>query len=136
MEKSFLKNRYKQLIEIGAGGYGKVYLSEDTKPWLGTGMDIEAEKKQTKSKDIVYIALKELSVKKSGLEFTTLREIKVLKEIGHHPNIVEIKDIFYGENKIYIAMDYMPFELHNLVRNKSLSQSDIKDIMLQLLSAV
>jgi len=81
------------------------------------------------SKQPIYIAIKELSVTKSGIHFTTLREIKILKEIGHHQNIVEIKDIFYGDNKVYIGMDYMPFELLDLIKDKSLTQADIKDIM-------
>jgi len=81
MEKTFLKNRYKQLTEIGSGAYGKVYLFEDTKPF-SERMDIEEEEKVSKRKEPVYIALKELSVTKSGLDFTTLREIKILKEIG------------------------------------------------------
>ena len=32
-------------------------------------------------------------------------------------------------------MDYMPFELPNLIKDKMLTEADIKDIMFQLLSA-
>ena len=45
------------------------------------------------------------------MDFTTLREIKILKELGFHKNIISIYDIFYDGGNIYIVMDYMPLNL-------------------------
>ena len=77
--------------QIGGGTFGKVYLA--------------------KFKGMKRVCIKQLlddieGLSKSELQIYFQREIMVLKEIGHHPNIVKLLGITIHENKIFLVMEY------------------------------
>lgn len=45
-----------------------------------------------------------------GVPSTAIREISLLKEV-QHPNIVELKDIVYDENRLYLIFDFIECDL-------------------------
>ena len=58
-----------------------------------------------------------------GLEFSLLREIKLLQELNH-VNVVKMYDVFHSKNLIYFALEYGPVDLGKLILKE-------KDIMLE-----
>lgn len=49
-----------------------------------------------------------------GLEFSLLREIKLLQELDH-PNIVKLHDVFHLKNLLFFALEYGPIDMQNLM---------------------
>lgn len=104
------ENKYKMKSIVGKGTFGKVYKSFKTK---------------NPSK---YYAIKKISLLKEftdGFPFTSIREIKLLKDLKH-PNIVKLYEIFTSrgtkrKNKIpttFIVMEYMDHDLWSLENHK------------------
>ena len=86
------------------------------------------------------VALKKLRVGKSasqGVSFTALREIKLLLEL-HHPNVVALFDVFVHKQNVVLAMEFAPFDLERLIRDRSLmlSAGDIKGYLVQLVRGI
>ncbi|MEQ1908562.1 MAG: serine/threonine-protein kinase [Vicinamibacterales bacterium] len=81
--------KYKILSTIGSGGFGTVYLAEDT--WIDKKVALKVPHKQ--------------SVDFSEL----LREPRLLASLNH-PNIVTIMTAEMQENVFFIVMEYVPGE--------------------------
>lgn len=47
---------------------------------------------------------------------TAIREISLLKGLKH-PNIVELKEVIYSENKLYLIFEYCEFDLKKYMRH-------------------
>jgi serine/threonine-protein kinase len=81
--------KYKILTTIGSGGFGSVYLAEDT--WIDKKVALKVPHKQT-------------------LDFgELLREPRLLASLNH-PNIVAIVTAERQENVFFIVMEYVPGE--------------------------
>jgi len=81
--------KYKILSTIGSGGFGTVYLSEDT--WIGKRVALKVPHKQ-------------------GVDFgELLREPRLLASLNH-PNIVAILTAEKQENVFFIVMEFVPGE--------------------------
>ena len=81
--------KYKILSTIGSGGFGTVYLAEDT--WIDKKVAIKVPHKQ-------------------GLDFgELLREPRLLATLNH-PNIVTIITAEKQDNVFFIVMEYVPGE--------------------------
>lgn len=85
--------RYERQCKLGEGTYGTVYKALDRK----TGE---------------IIALKKIKLEHAdeGIPSTAIREISLLQELKH-PNIIELKDIAHGENKLYLIFDYFNVDM-------------------------
>ncbi|WWD22753.1 hypothetical protein CI109_107246 [Kwoniella shandongensis] len=87
-------------------------------------------------------ALKKLKLdeEKQGFPITSLREVMALMVSGEHENVVGIKEIVVGDtlNQIFIVMPFIEHDLKTLLADMPhpFLQSEVKTIMLQLLSAV
>jgi serine/threonine-protein kinase len=81
--------KYKILSTIGSGGFGTVYLAEDT--WISKKVALEVPHKQS-------VDFGEL-----------LREPRLLATLSH-PNIVAIVTAEKQENVFFIVMEYVPGE--------------------------
>ena len=81
--------KYKILSTIGSGGFGTVYLAEDT--WIDKKVALKVPHKQT-------VDFGEL-----------LREPRLLASLNH-PNIVAIVTAEKQENVFFIVMEYVPGE--------------------------
>ena len=125
--KPLLNDRYRMVCRIGRGSYGSVYKVEDTK---------------YESDDYKYVAIKKMRLSnrqlyEQGIDFTTLREIKILQEIKHE-NIIALTDVFYIKNTTFMAMELAETDLWQLLIMKEipLSVEHIKCIMLQILNGL
>lgn len=112
---------YKRLNLIEEGSYGIVYRAEN----LQTGE---------------IVALKKLKFDEMGPGFpiTSLREINTLKCLDH-PNILGCREVVVGDTHrdVYIVMDFIEHDVKTLMdhMDKPFLQSEVKTLMLQLLSA-
>ncbi|OUM65254.1 hypothetical protein PIROE2DRAFT_60173 [Piromyces sp. E2] len=115
-------DNYEKLNRIEEGAYGVVYRARDKE----TG-------------EIIALKKLKLDKEKFGFPTTSLREIQMLL-MAKHPNIVDVKEIAIGSdiNKVFIAMEFVEHDLKSLMEEMEdpFLQSEIKTIMLQLLSAV
>ncbi|KAJ3033441.1 hypothetical protein HDV00_006348 [Rhizophlyctis rosea] len=115
-------DNYEKLNRIDEGAYGVVYRARDRQ----TG-------------EIVALKKLKLEKEKNGFPVTSLREIHTLL-LAKHPNIVNVKEIVVTNSLsgIFIAMEFVEHDLKGLMENMSTPflQSEIKTLMLQLLSAV
>ncbi|KAI0307974.1 Pkinase-domain-containing protein [Multifurca ochricompacta] len=113
---------YEKLNSIEEGSYGVVFRARDKK----TG-------------DIVALKKLKLDEEKYGFPITALREINALMAC-RHDNVVGIREVVVGETltQVFIVMDFIEHDLKTLLTlmPSPFLQSEIKTLMLQLLSAV
>lgn len=114
---------FEKLAEIGEGTYGTVFKAKDKE----TGK--------------IY-ALKKVRMhnENDGFPITSLREISILSQLTHHPNIINLKEVVVGYKKdsVFLAFEYCEADLAVLVdymsryRNKVsyLNLAEIKCLML------
>ncbi len=92
-EGTILKSRYKIIKKIGGGGFGQVYLAEDTLKeslWAVKEMDVEdlSDKDRTEIREQFWF------------------EAKILVKLSH-PQLPKIEDFFEDNEKYYIVMEYI-----------------------------
>lgn len=85
---------------LGEGTYGTVYKAMD----------------RTSGKEV---AIKKMKVHDTndGFPLTSLREIKVLKMLKGHPNIVELIEVAVGKSKdsVFLIFEFCELDLFNLL---------------------
>jgi len=109
--------KYKILSTIGSGGFGTVYLAEDT--WIDKKVALKVPHKQT-------------------LDFgELLREPRLLATLNH-PNIVAILTAEKQENVFFIVMEFVPGEtLESIIaREGALDLARALDYTCQICNAV
>jgi cyclin-dependent kinase 2 len=113
---------WKRGQKLGEGTFGEVYVATHEK----TG-EIAALKKI------------KLECEDEGVPGTTLREVSLLKEL-HHPNVVQLKDVFYmpQESKLYLCFEYCDFDLKKYMKSLQykLSGECIKSFTYQMLNGL
>eukprot|EP01083_Nonionella_stella_P246368 855452_1 len=87
---------YDRLKIIGQGTYAQVYKARNTRNYQ-------------------WVALKKLYMEDrgEGIPSTSIREIALLKELSH-PNVIELKDIFFHPDEdgdLYLVFDYFSGDL-------------------------
>lgn len=114
------KKRYKKKRVIGRGGYGKIYEIEDL------------------LNNRTYALKKMLIDEERGVEFTTIREISILRQLNH-PGIIKIREVWVEKGrKLCVKMDYFDTDLSRLLDAKKFetTQADTQFIMYHVLSSV
>ncbi|ORM39437.1 Cyclin-dependent kinase D-1 [Babesia sp. Xinjiang] len=112
---------------LGEGTYGTVSLYLDTL----TGKNVAIKK----VKNIEWKGERQL-VGMVGIHFTTLRELKVMREL-HHPNLMDLVSVFVSQGFINIVMELMAGDLKKVIDSKvRLNISQQKCIMWQLLKGL
>ncbi|KAJ8654691.1 hypothetical protein O0I10_009581 [Lichtheimia ornata] len=115
-------DRFERLNRIEEGSYGIVFRARDRD-----------------SGDVVALKKLKLDKEKNGFPVTSLREIYTLINVKH-PNIVNVREIVMGNHldQVYIVMDFIEHDLKTLMTDMRTPflQSEVKTLMLQLLSAV
>ncbi|KAK1925840.1 kinase-like domain-containing protein [Papiliotrema laurentii] len=105
--------RWDKAIKIGEGTFAVVYRGTER----ATGRKI---------------AIKKIKVgaMTDGLDVTALREVKFLQEL-HHPNIIELLDVFSVKQNINLVLEYLDTDLEAIIKDKALvfQQGDIKSWM-------
>ena len=115
--RSQIIGKYKILSTIGSGGFGTVYLAEDT--WIDKKVALKVPHKQ-------------------GVDFgELLREPRLLASLNH-PNIVTIMTAEKQENIFFIVMEFVPGEtLETIIaREGALELSRALDYICQIINAV
>lgn len=112
---------YKVVKALGSGTWGVVHMAEQKK----TGRMVAIKK----------IKSAEAS---EGVNFTAVREIKLLREFKH-PNIIELVDCFTTPDQaVCLVYECAHTDLDKILKNKSIpiSLADTKQHLFALLSAV
>jgi eukaryotic-like serine/threonine-protein kinase len=112
-----LVGKYKILSPIGSGGFGTVYLAEDT--WIDKKVALKVPHRQ-------------------GVDFgELLREPRLLASLNH-PNIVSILTAEKQNNVFFIVMEFVPGETleHVIARDGALDVSLALDYTCQICNAV
>lgn len=115
-------DEFERLNKIDEGTYGVVYRARDKK----TG-------------EVVALKKVKMEKEREGFPLTALREINILLSF-HHPSIVDVKEVVVGSSldSIFMVMEYMEHDLKALMETmkQPFSQSEVKCLMLQLLSGI
>eukprot|EP00252_Welwitschia_mirabilis_P002994 TRINITY_DN1300_c0_g1_i1.p1 TRINITY_DN1300_c0_g1~~TRINITY_DN1300_c0_g1_i1.p1 ORF type:complete len:566 (-),score=90.61 TRINITY_DN1300_c0_g1_i1:2158-3855(-) len=115
-------DEFERLNKVSEGTYGIVYRARDKK----TG-------------EIVALKKVKMERQREGFPISALREINILLSLNH-PSIVNVKEVVIGSDidKVFMVMEYMEHDLKGFLerRKKSLSTSEVKCLMLQLLEGV
>ncbi|CAF1367578.1 unnamed protein product [Rotaria sordida] len=119
----FHQNKYEPIKNIGNGAYGLVCLARHRK----TGTNV-AIKKIANAFDHFLIGMR------------TYREIKILRHLVNHENIITIRDVFLSSNNdknVYIVFDYMDSDLKRVLEsNQTLTNDHIKYFSYQILNGL
>ena len=95
-------DKYTRTEKLGEGTHGVVFKARRHND---TGEMIALKKIRLDSED-------------EGVPGTALREISLLKELNH-PNVVELKDVFYQQKKLYVAFELCDFDVKKHMRSVS-----------------
>ncbi|OQR98773.1 serine/threonine protein kinase [Thraustotheca clavata] len=129
-----LTDKYKFIGKIGEGTYGIVYKAESIVSTRERGEDEEQS-----------FAIKLIKSHKEGkndvvLNFATLREIKILREMNHD-NIVQLYDVQVNpkEKNVALVFEYGDHDLRDIIvqsKQKPLTEYTRKSFMHQILKGV
>lgn len=112
---------YKVIKALGQGTWGVVHQAEQK----GTGRIVAVKKIKSERQE-------------DGVNFTAVREIKLLKEFKHE-NIIELVDVFTTPDQaVCLVYECASTDLEKIIKNKAipLSLGDIKQHLYQLMTAV
>jgi serine/threonine protein kinase len=115
---------YIKLDKIGRGTYGTVYKVQDNL-----------------TKEIFAVKKVKFEDDSEGVPTAVLREVVILKKMDHQ-NIIKLKDIEYGMNKLFLHFEFLPYDLAKYMneqfieKGNNISVSQIKLIMFQILSGL
>ncbi|KAK1935971.1 putative cyclin-dependent kinase-related kinase [Babesia divergens] len=133
---SDLESRFHPLGKhLGEGTYGTVSMFLDT---LTGSLHIITSLRNVAIKKVKNISWNggHQMVGMVGIHFTTLRELKIMREL-HHPNLMDLVAVFVSQGFINIVMDLMAGDLKKVVDSKiRLNVSHQKCLMWQLLKGL
>lgn len=111
---------YSLISILGSGSYGTVYKAVD----LTTNEVVAVKRLKQK-----YHSMKEC---------LQLVEVKSLRKLNGHPNIVKLKELIYENNEAFFVFEYMDTNLFDLIKNKQerFSEAEVRKLMLQILLAL
>lgn len=91
-------DKYQRLEKLGEGTYGVVYKA-----------------KNTETDEIVAIKKIRLEKEDDGVPSTAIREISLLKNLKH-PNIVELKEVLFSQEQLYLVFEYLEYDLKKYMK--------------------
>lgn len=113
------KSIFQKIGTIGSGTYGVVYKG-----------------KNKNTNETIAIKKIKIDLENEGVPSTALREITILRELSH-PNIVQLKDVVCGENKLYLLFEFLEYDLKRYMDEfNPLDEKTIKSFMYQIFDGV
>nr|XP_043615396.1 cyclin-dependent kinase F-4-like [Erigeron canadensis] len=116
-KKETMDERYEKIVSVGGGTFGVVWKAVDKQTHEVVAVKKLIEKYDRDNKHLV------------------LREIKALKEMGNHPNIVKLKKFAKEHNDIYMVFEYMDSSLYRFMLDRTknpFSEDEIREMCFQL----
>lgn len=118
-----MEESYQRIEKIGEGTYGVVYKA-----------------REKKSGRIVALKKIRLENENEGIPATTIREISLLKTLKH-PTIIDLYDVIYHNNKLFLVFEYVDIDLRTYLDNhyhneQLIPEKQIKKMCYQILTAV
>ena len=111
--------RYRVIVKLGEGTYGKVYKAADKS-----------------SGALVALKITKFSMSEEGIPAYTIREICLLRSLRHQ-NIINLRDVVMNEEKVVLIFDFMKCDLREfIVSSFTLTEDLIKKILVQILKAL
>lgn len=112
--------QYIPIREVGSGSYGNVWLAFD-------------------QKNDSFVAVKKLKRKYDSLdECRNLREVKSLRKMNNHPNIVKLKNLVKVYDTVYVVFEYMESDLrqHMKQRRNVFDEDEVRNLCFQILQGL
>lgn len=91
-------DKYQKQEKLGEGTYGVVYKALN----LETGETVAIKKIRLEKED-------------DGVPSTAIREISLLKNLKH-PNIVDLKEVLFSQDQLYLVFEYLEFDLKKYMK--------------------
>ncbi len=118
-----LRNRYRMIEFLGAGGFGRTYLAQD----------IDKLNQRCVVKQLAPKAQGTWAINKAVELFQ--QEAKQLQQLGQHPHIPSLDAYFEQDNYLYLVQQFVDGDnLLKLLQNQGIWQeSQVKQLLLELL---
>jgi len=60
-----------------------------------------------------------------GFPITSLREVKILRMLSNHPNIISLKDVVVGQKaeSVFLVFEYCDIDLYKLMNQMKIDKS-------------
>jgi serine/threonine protein kinase len=73
----------------------------------------------------------------TGIDFTSIRELKILREVRHN-NVIGLRDVFAEKGSLFMALEYMVCDLGKLIdtSNISLNHQEISYIFYHIVKGM
>lgn len=118
-----MSESFQKLEKIGEGTYGVVYKA-----------------REKKTERIVALKKIRLENENEGIPATTIREILLLKNLKHS-TIVELSDVIYNNNKMYLVFEYVELDLRRYLDKlyddgQKVDDCTVRKLFQQLLTAM
>lgn len=121
-------DRYDRGVVLGRGTFGSVFKAVDKT----TGASVAIKR--------IDAGASGASAQggRGGLDMTALREVKLLRELKPHPNVVPLLDVFLHKRRLCLVFEFVDSDLEAVIRAKGLvlSPGDVKAYAQALLRAL
>ena len=109
--------QYEKIRELGSGSYGDVFQALDKKSGE-------------------FVAVKKLKKKIFSLdESRNLKEVKCLRKMNNHPNIVKLRNLVKEHEDVFIVFEYMESDLLKLMKERAgqnFSEDEVRNLCFQV----
>jgi len=139
---TLIHNRYRVERVLGAGGFGVTYMVTDLKEnciaAMKEYMPMDIAYRPTGSKEVRPLTIENKAFyEKFGKQF--LDEAQTIYEFDGHPNIIQVRHLFYENNTAYYVMEFVTgMDLSKFLKSQGgkLTWPMLKPIVAQVVSAL
>lgn len=122
-----LKDRYKIIRELGAGGFGKTYLAADTQRPGQPQCVVKQLMPVCEDSEFLQVARRLFHV-----------EAEILEKLGHHDQIPQLLAYFEEDKEFYLVEEFIPGPAlsEELFLRRKLSEAEVIDILRGILQTL
>ncbi|KAI8866505.1 CMGC/CDK/CDK7 protein kinase [Ramicandelaber brevisporus] len=96
-----IEQRYSKIRKLGEGTFAVVYLGV----CKSTGKQVAIKK------------IKVGETSKNGLDLSAVREVKALRELRHHPNVLALYDVYAHRQNLHLVLEFLDTDLEALIKD-------------------